>query len=103
MKYLLLAILLLACSEPTNTKRPTLAESRQGYGKIELVRIDVAFTEPTLWFDHPVQACAFFVFASGEVGMRSVDAWACQGLYQSRYTELERAVSKQTQTWLDGR
>jgi hypothetical protein len=106
MKKVLLLVLLLACTDASD--RPTAPEHaaatvQSSGGKIEVVRLDILYGPAFLTISDSTRFCAFSVFASGDVGMRSVDAWACQQIYMSNYTEIERNVTKREQTFLDGR
>lgn len=67
-----------------------------------LASLDVTVTPATIVVNQTGQACAFFRFSNGLVGMRSIDAPACSAVYTSKYTTAQRAVGCQIQDWLDG-
>ena len=67
-----------------------------------LASLETTITPSTIFVGGTAQACAFFKFSTGVVGMRSADAPKCSTVYTSKYTAAQRAVNCQTQDWLDG-
>jgi hypothetical protein len=67
-----------------------------------LASLDVSLIPATLTVGQTGNACAFFKFGNGLVGMRTMDTTNCATTYAIKYSAAQRAVPCQTQDWLDG-
>lgn len=67
-----------------------------------VTKLDVIPSTATLVIGQTLQGCAFFRFANGQIGMRSVDGARCLNVYLSKYSAAQRALSCQMVDWLDG-
>jgi hypothetical protein len=67
-----------------------------------LASLDVSLIPATLTVGLHGNACAYFKFSNGLVGMRTSDALNCASTYTIKYSAAQRAVPCQVQDWLDG-
>lgn len=99
---IMLVALLMACASDAPITAPNDIESAKlGQSIPSRDSLDVVVTPATIFVDSTAQACAFVVFSTGIMAMRSKDAEACSAVYVAKYSLAQRTVAPHIQRWVD--